>query len=135
MRHFKNNALRDDDNGKIKYYGIRHPLTEWSYGKFMMKHKKMSNGKIREADNWWGGWDEKTSIDSLIRHAEELQAIEAGLYVYRVRIDNGEKTVMSIKPLKALESFRISKDDCYNAIRFNAMAGLLEHLRNIWQQQ
>ncbi len=134
MRKFKKGSIRDTNKGKISYYGFRHPLVEHSFGKYMLKHQKQADGQLRSPNNWWGGWSEDISIDSLIRHAEDLQAIHAGLYVYKVR-DNGEETVVLPYPYK--EIFKkelpknwnlVSKEDCYNAIKFNCNAGLLEHL-------
>ncbi len=129
MRNFKSGATRSNNNGKISYMGFRHPLTEWSFGKYMLGHQVQEDGKLRTADNWWKGWDEEISIDSLVRHTEALQAIHAGLYVYQVKIDDKEITIMNNKQLKELEKFRVKKEDCYNAIRFNATAGLLEYLK------
>lgn len=131
MRKFQSGATRDSNDGKIAYYGFRHPLVEHSFGKYMLGHQIQADGKKREANNWWGTWDEKISIDSLVRHAEELQAIDAGYYVYRVRGFNGESSIIRETPDKNLEGFgaRVSKEDVYNAIRFNAGAGLLKLLK------
>lgn len=132
MRKFKGDAVRDTNEGKISYYGFRHPLVEHSFGKYMLGHQICADGSKRQANNWWSGWSEDVSIDSLIRHTEELQQIHAGLCVYHIRDFQGERTIVSIKPLKDLEKFgaRVNKDDCYNAIRFNCGAGLLEYLKN-----
>ena len=101
MRKFKTGSIRDTNKGKISYYGFRHPLVEHSFGKYMLKHQKQADGQLRSPNNWWGGWSEDISIDSLIRHAEDLQAIHAGLYVYKVR-DNGEETVVLPYPYKEI---------------------------------
>ena len=132
MRKFKGNAVRDTNEGKISYFGFRHPLVEHSFGKYMLKHQTCADGSKREASNWWSGWSEDVSIDSLVRHVEDLQAIHAGLYVYKVRGFNGENTIVNDKPIKELEKFgaRVTKEDCYNAARFNCGAGLLEYLKN-----
>jgi len=131
MRKFKGDAIRDTNEGKISYYGFRHPLCEHSFGEYMERHQTCADGSKRKADNWWSGWSEDVSIDSLVRHAEDLQAIHAGLFVYKVRGFKGERTIVSTKMLKELEGFgaRVSKEDAYNAIRFNSTAGLLEYLK------
>ncbi len=136
MRNFKTGATRDTNKGKISYYGFRHPLVEYSFGKYMLKHQKQADGNIRKPNNWWGGWSEDVSVDSLVRHAEDLQAIHAGLYVYKVR-DNGEETVVLHYPYEEVFKGKLpdnweltTKEDCYNAIRFNCGSGILEHLKD-----
>jgi len=135
MRKFTSNAVRDTNQGKISYYGFRHPLVEHSFGKYMLHHQKCADGTMREADNWWGGWDEKVSIDSLVRHVEDLLAIQSGYAVIKVRNEDGENTIylrdgQTINVSDKEEIINITKEDCYNAIRFNCGSGLLEHLKN-----
>jgi len=132
MRLFKSGATRSSNEGKIEYFGFRHPLTELSFGKYMLKHQKQEDGNMRSSSNWWNGWDESISIQSLVRHVEDLQAIESGLFVYKVKTPQGEKTVYLIKPNKIFDrlKYRVSKEEAYNAARFNITAGLLEHLKN-----
>lgn len=126
MRKFSNNAIRDTDKGKINYHGFRHPLTEHSFGKYMLENRKMPDGSLRDPDNWWGTWDEKISIDSMVRHVTDLEAIQAGYYVVKYR--DGDKETTEYLTFKPKEGKIVSKEDCYNAIRFNATAGLLKHL-------
>lgn len=131
IRRFESGATRSSSDGKIEQYGFRHPLVEHSFGKYMKVHQVQENGERRTSNNWWCGWSEDISIQSLVRHVEDLQAIQAGLYVYKVKGFDGENTVVSIHPIEELEETgaRVSKDDCYNAARFNCTAGLLEHLK------
>ena len=88
----------------------------------MRKHTIQEDGKVRDANNWWKGWDKEISLQSLIRHTEDLQAICAGYYVYEI---NGER-VYTKKEIKGHTS--ITEEDCLNAIRFNTGAYLLEIL-------
>jgi len=142
LRKFKGDAIRDTNEGKISYFGFRHPLVEHSFGKYMLKHQICSDGSKREANNWWDGWSEDISIDSLVRHVEDLQAIQAGYTVVKIRHD-GKETTELIKPVvkgdltfshistpKGAIVTEVTKEDCYNAARFNCGAGLLEHLKN-----
>ena len=132
MRKFNNGAIRSSADGKIDWLGVRHPLVEASFGEYMNKHRNTEDGGLREFNNWWGGWSESVSIQSLNRHVEDLNAIESGYYVYKAKDKNGERTVVSKKPIKLLDDtgLRVSKSDCYNAIKFNCNAGLLEYLKN-----
>ena len=131
LRKFEGGAIRSSSLGKIDWLGVRHPKVEASYGNYMRKHTQTEDGTQRTYNNWWGGWDENISIQSLNRHVEDLNAIEAGQYVYKVMGFHGEHTLIYDEPNKKLDEFgaRVSKEDCYNAIRFNCGAGLLEYLR------
>lgn len=135
MRTFNGNAVRDTNAGKISYYGFRHPAVELSFGKYMLGHQKCADGTMREANNWWGGWSENVSIDSMVRHVEDLCAIHAGYTVVKIRNEQSETTVylqegQTINVSDKEEVIYVTKEDCYNAIRFNCGSGLLEHLKN-----
>lgn len=133
MRLFKSGATRSNSDGKISYYGFRHPLVELSFGNYMLKHQVQEDGKIREPNNWWKGWDKKTSLESLVRHVEDLQAIYSGLVVVKEIVKNKERThYLQPNELPLITDNKvsvISEEDCYNAIRFNCGSGLLEYLR------
>lgn len=83
MREFESGAVRSNAGGKISYHGFRHPLCELSFGKYMLKHQKQEDGNLREPNNWWKGWDRKISLDSMVRHVEDLQAIHDGYTLLR----------------------------------------------------
>jgi len=129
MRKYKTGSTRSNADGKIDYLGFTNPLTEHSYGKYMLKHRVQEDGELRDADNWWKGIDQNATIQSLIRHTKDLEAIHAGYYVYKVRDKEEEKTVVSIKPLKAFKYCEVTKEECLNAIRFNCGSYLLEELK------
>jgi hypothetical protein len=126
MRKFKSNAVRDTNEGKISYYGFTHPLVEHSFGEYMLRHRTCADGSLREANNWWSGWSTDVSLDSMTRHIKDLEALHAGLFVYKLR-DKGEKTIMSIKPIKGLEP--VTKEEAINGIKFNCNAYLLQLLK------
>lgn len=130
MRKFEGTGIRDTDKGKIHYYGFNHPLCEHIFGKYMMFHQTCADGTMRKADNWWSVWSEEVSLDSLTRHVKDLECLQAGLYVYKVRDDDGEYTVVLPERKTKLKKNEkeVTKAECYCAIRFNAMAGLLKHL-------
>jgi len=132
MREFNNGAIRSSAEGKIDWLGVRHPKVEASFGNYMRKHTQTEDGSQRAYNNWWGGWDEEISIQSLNRHVEDLNAIQAGQYVYKIKDFGGEHTFIYDEPQIVLDKFgaRVTKEDCYNAVRFNCGAGLLEYLKN-----
>ncbi len=132
IRKFKTGGLRDCGDGKLNYYGFRHPLLEQSFAKYMHEHRKMQDGTLRDADNWWKGWDKEISLQSLVRHVEDLQAIHAGYMVIEERDDEGvHKTYMTRDEACMLtHDFKvITAEECTNAIRFNAEAYKLQLLK------
>jgi hypothetical protein len=139
IRKFSSGALRDSGENKLNYYGFRHPLLEQSFAKYMHHHRKMADGTLRDANNWWKGWDKEVSLQSLVRHVEDLQAIEAGYMVIEVRRSGIEKYYIEVeKRTDFLNSIPedipvkiINAEECANAIRFNSMSYLLETLKHI----
>lgn len=133
LRKFNGGAVRDSDKGKIHYLGIRHPLVEHSFGLYMLKHQTCADGTMRKADNWWDGWSESVSLDSMLRHVADLEALHAGLFVYKERDKNGEHTHILTKELKNLKDVigfeQVTEEDCLNAIKFNCNSYLLEILK------
>ena len=132
-RIFNSGALRDVGEGKYDYYGFRHPLLEQSYAKYMHKHRQMPDGTLRDANNWWKGWDTDVSLQSMVRHVEDLQALHAGLVVIEIRGKDGIRKVYH--DLSNNEPYQIGKDEKFhvvtkeealNAIRFNTQAYLLQ---------
>ena len=129
MRTFNNGATRSSSNGKIDWLGVRHPLVEKSFGDYMKRHRQTEDGKLRDFNNWFGGWDEEISIQSMLRHVADLECIQAGLYVYKIR--DKDEEITAVYPCKQNKKGweEVSKEDCYNAIKFNCNAGLLEYLK------
>lgn len=130
IRIFKDGGTRDTSNGKFAYYGFRHPLVEHSYGAYMHRHRKMPDGSLRDPDNWWKGWDKTTSLDCMVRHVVDLEALHAGLRVFKERVGNEERTHFLFPHEKPIKGWReIDEEECCNAIRFNSHAYLLEDLK------
>jgi len=140
IRKFEGGGLRDSGEGKHDFFGFRHPLLELSFAEYMQSHRKMEDGTLRDAANWWKGWDKEISLQSLIRHVEDLQALQAGYIVFEVRdeggvhkeyvksIDEANNKVRDWKDMKVKFKW-ITAEECCNAIRFNSMSYLLEYLK------
>lgn len=137
IRIFKGGGLRDTSDGKLEYFGFRHPLLEQSFAKYMHEHRKMSDGSLRDSNNWWKGWDSIISLQSLVRHVEDLQAIKAGYVVFEIRDEMGvhkeyingiELANDKVKDWRKMKvDFKwITEEECCNAIRFNADAYKLQ---------
>ena len=136
IRVFEGGGLRDSGDGKYDYYGFRHPKLEQLFASYMHEHRKMADGTLRDANNWWKGWSKDISLQSLVRHVEDLQAIHAGYVVIEIRGKDGVRKVYH--DLSKNEPYIIEEDEeakvigveeCTGAIRFNAMAYLLEHIK------
>lgn len=124
-------AMRDTDNGKFDYYGFMHPLNDYSFAKYMHKHRLMSDGTKRDANGWWGGFGLEVCIQSLARHMEDLKLLYAGYYVYEYRNKNTAERIVKKEKFKKIPKnyFEITIEDCCNSIRFNVEAFKLEILK------
>lgn len=133
-RIFESGALRDSGDNKLNYYGFRHPVLEQQFAKYMHEHRKMADGTLRDANNWWKGWDKEVSLQSMVRHTEDLQALHAGFDVIEVRRNGVEKYYLDkSKTADFLNSIPedvpvkiITEDECCQAIRFNSTAYALQ---------
>ena len=141
MREFESWAIRSNDWWKIHYFWFTHPAVEQSFWKYMLKHQLCEDWSLRTPSNWWSWWDKSISIDSLTRHVKDLEALEAWMYVYKIRsIEWIENTVFLFDELdidyamsnnKNIVSIdTVIKEDCINAIKFNCNAYMLELLKN-----
>lgn len=68
MRKFKSGATRDTEEDKNDYEGFLSPLVIEAFGKYMSKHRKQSDGKLRDSDNWQKGIPKDVYIKSAFRH-------------------------------------------------------------------
>lgn len=103
MRKFKSGATRDDNDTKIDYEGFLSPIVLKAFAEYMNKHRKQSDGKLRDSDNWqklFGNKHYDVCMKSLLRHVVDLWLEHRG---YKSR--DGKK-------------------DALCAIMFNAMAYL-----------
>ena len=67
-RNFETGAYRDTDVGKHDFEGFLSPLVIKRYGEYMTKHRKQSDGKLRDSDNWQKGIPKDAYIKSGWRH-------------------------------------------------------------------
>jgi hypothetical protein len=68
MREFTTGATRDDDTEKIDGEGFINPLVVKYYCEYMHHHRKQSDGKLRDSDNWQKGMSKTVYAKSLWRH-------------------------------------------------------------------
>jgi hypothetical protein len=55
IRQFDSGATRDADVDKYDYEGFLSPIVLRRYAEYMHKHRKQSDGKLRDSDNWQKG--------------------------------------------------------------------------------
>lgn len=68
MREFNTGATRNDNENKYDFEGFLSPLVIEAYGKYMHKHRKQADGKLRDSDNWQKGIPKEAYVKSAWRH-------------------------------------------------------------------
>ncbi len=68
VRQFESGATRDADEGKLDYEGFYHPYIMERYAEYMNKHRKQSDGNLRDSDNWQKGIPKNAYMKSGFRH-------------------------------------------------------------------
>jgi len=111
MKYFKTGAYRDGSDNKLDYEGFISPLVEESYANYLHKHRKQSDGKYRDSDNWQLGIDIKNYQKSLVRHLFQAWKTWRG---YKAYDDRGELVTL---------------EDALNGVKFNVNGYLFELLK------
>lgn len=70
--YFLTGAYRDGEEDKDDPEGFMSPIVIDRYCKYMTKHRKQSDGKLRNSDNWQQGVDKSFYMKSLWRHFLDL---------------------------------------------------------------
>lgn len=112
IRQFETGATRDSEEGKFDYEGFLCPLVMEEFGRYMHEHRKQSDGKLRDSDNWQRGMSLTVYIKSLFRHFHDLWKLHRGHTV----IDRKTKQPVTVKQAAC-------------AILFNTQGYLHEHLK------
>ena len=68
IRTFETGAPRDADTGKLDFEAFLSPLALKRYAEYMHKHRKQSDGTLRDGDNWQKGIPPKQYFKSWWRH-------------------------------------------------------------------
>jgi len=111
IRTFDSGATRDTDENKADYEGFLSPLVVERFGRYMNKHRKQSDGKLRGSDNWQKGIPRAQYLKSLWRHLVALWLLHRG---YPCVDKTGEP---------------VDIEDTLCALMFNPMGYLHEHLK------
>lgn len=113
MRNFNTGASRDDDFDKLDFEGFLSPLVLERYARYMKKHQKQSDGKIRPSDNWQKGIPKNVYMKSLWRHFLDIWCLHR-----------------QIKRWDKQRNEEITVTEALCAILFNTMGYLFEELKN-----
>lgn len=91
IRAFETGATRDTVAGKLSYMKALSPEVLEAYVIYLDKHRKQSDGSMREFDNWKRGIDKWTYLDSLLRHDKAVWNLMLG---YEVSDNHGPVTLL-----------------------------------------
>lgn len=105
VRTFDTGATRDLDATKLDFEGFLSPAVLERYGRYMHKHRELTDGTMRDSDNWQRGIPGAVYMKSGWRHFFDWWREHRG-----------------IKTNDGLE-------DALCALLFNAMGYLHEHLQ------
>ena len=72
IRKFASGATRDTSVGKYDYEGFYSPIVVERFAEYMHKHRKQSDGSLRDSDNWQKGIPLNAYMKSLWRHFMDL---------------------------------------------------------------
>lgn len=111
MREFETGATRDDDSYKPDYEGYLSPLVIEEFGRFMTRHRKQKDGKMRDSDNWQKGIPLDAYIKSAWRHFHEVWMHHRGY------------------PAKNAEGEPVDLKEAWCALLFNVQGYLHETLK------
>ena len=114
VRQFNTGATRDTAIGKLDYEGFYSPLVMERFAQYMNKHRKQSDGSLRDSDNWQKGIPLTAYIKSMWRHFVDLWFLHRGYKRYD-RVTKDEITII----------------EACCAIMFNVMGYLHETLKNL----
>lgn len=115
IRQFNTGATRDSEEGKYDFEGFLSPIVIEAYAKYMHKHRKQSDGSLRDSDNWQKGFGDKhfdVCIKSLWRHFVDLWFLHRGY----IRKDGKD-------------GHTITKEEALMAMLFNIMAYAYKFLK------
>lgn len=72
IRSFKTGATRDSDEGKHDFEAYYSPIVINRFAEYMTKHRKQSDGNLRDGDNWQKGMPREQYMKSLLRHVHDM---------------------------------------------------------------
>ncbi len=78
VREFPSGATRDNEAGKLNYEGFFSPIVLERYAEYLHKHRRQTDGTLRDADNWQKGMPVEVFMESLLRHVIDVWKLHRG---------------------------------------------------------
>lgn len=78
IRKFDTGATRDADSDKLDFEGFLSPLALERFAQYMHKHRRQSDGNLRDSDNWQKGIPLNAYMKSNWRHFFDLWKLHRG---------------------------------------------------------
>jgi hypothetical protein len=110
IRTFETGATRDTDQGKYDYEGFLSPAVLERYAEYMHRHRKQSDGSLRDSDNWQKGIPKEQYMKSMFRHFLDVWKLHRG-------------------GIAVVDGNQIDIDEALCAVLFNAMGYLHEEMK------
>ncbi len=119
MRKFDSGAIRDIVEDKFDFEGFLSPLVLNRYAEYMNKHRKQSDGNLRDSDNWQKGIPMKVYMKSGFRHFFDWWANYR--QVETVVKEDVEESLCGLlfNTMGYLHEYLIDKADEYNVVEYN----------------
>lgn len=78
VRVFNTGANRSSDTGKYDYEGFISPAVLEAFGAYMHKNRHLTDGSLRDSDNWQKGIPLAQYMKSLLRHVLDVWKAHRG---------------------------------------------------------
>jgi len=96
MREFSTGAARGTDKNKPDYEGYLSPIVLERFSRYMMKHQRQVDGKLRDSDNWQKGIPLDAYMKSMWRHFMDVW------FLHRFKAEEGNLNYAQKEALCAL---------------------------------
>lgn len=78
LRTFSSGATRDTNTDKPEFGGFLSPVVLRAFGQYMHRHRKQTDGNLRDSDNWKKGMPRRVYLESLLRHVMDVHGCITG---------------------------------------------------------
>ncbi|SRR6266566_5522147 len=129
IRQFSTGANRNSDIGKLDYEGFNSPIVEKAYAEYLNRHRKLSDGTVRDSDNWqklFGDNHYDVCAKSMLRHVMDVWLFHRGFpeetnsYTEALRFEDQEK------PFTEEERIELAREEAICGAIFNLKAYLFK---------
>lgn len=97
-RRFTTGATRDTGQDKLDFDGFLSPLVLQRFAEYMHKHRHLSDGSLRDSDNWQKGMPLEVYMKSAWRHFFDAWSR------HRQMFDLNDQELCDIPPPEVVES-------------------------------